>query len=697
MGQRVHYLSSVSRTGSAHNNDDNNHHDNNHHDDYNYGDHNHGDNHHPHYNDNYQHKHDNYNNHDYNDYKHKHVDQHKHEHQHVDHNYHNHHDQYKYVDHDNDHNNYNYHNNDYNDDDHYHATEITFIGGDPGDKVKFEVDCDSLTDDNFTILRLGQKSGWSRSWFDSQGEGFLLCYKRGHEAVHGEHHLTLDVKGPTGTDHISAMSPTLVKRDEAADIELDGPAKTAGRVCFSPDCSLCPQLYDGEYPAVQIPGTVTFLKEANKLHQVAPDKDDNEYKICYQEDFSCEWVEQSGGLKLRFDPHVKSLDQSCIAANRDATIRFTGAWKGDRVEFAESCNDMTEPDEVLNGEGKRAMWYAGEALDGVKLCYKPDASDAVPGYVATVAEQENILLYIKKVTLKNVITSFSPKTVAGNTENTMYFWGKWQVFEGQPQAGGKICFAQEVTGCTPCFSGVRPAFDITVTDEVVPGPLGKISYRPDGVSHDLNEIVCYQAPNSCQWVRQTDKVLEVINGEVPPATAPNTVSSIWPAAVNINVMTSLTFKGAAPGDKAIFVSAEGGANCDNVRPDKEVGFGEGLFSFSKLGVYHLCYRATGAHDSVAQMGFNLTVRSPGVSKDMIRPFEEKGGISDCSALQMVPHCSMMNQDLCESSYVIYRGTGYKCSWNKEIWPPACDLDKAKAPQSDICQPSKCPGSPSLCW
>ena len=24
-----------------------------------------------------------------------------------------------------------------------------------------------------------------------QGKGFLLCYKRGDEAVHGEHHLTL--------------------------------------------------------------------------------------------------------------------------------------------------------------------------------------------------------------------------------------------------------------------------------------------------------------------------------------------------------------------------------------------------------------------------------------------------------------------------------------------------------------------------
>ena len=33
------------------------------------------------------------------------------------------------------------------------------------------------------------------------------------------------------------------------------------------------------------------------------------------------------------------------------------------------------------------------------------ALSKVPGYVATVAEQENILLYIKKVTLKNVITS----------------------------------------------------------------------------------------------------------------------------------------------------------------------------------------------------------------------------------------------------------------------------------------------------
>ena len=27
-----------------------------------------------------------------------------------------------------------------------------------------------------------------------------------------------------------------------------------------------------------------------------------------------EWAEQSGGLKIRFDPHIKAIDQRCIGA-----------------------------------------------------------------------------------------------------------------------------------------------------------------------------------------------------------------------------------------------------------------------------------------------------------------------------------------------------------------------------------------------
>ncbi|CAE7762498.1 unnamed protein product, partial [Symbiodinium pilosum] len=321
----------------------------------------------------------------------------------------------------------------------------------------------------------------------------------------------------------------------------------------------------------------------------------------------------------------------------------------------------------------------------------------VPGLVASVTEQEDILLYIKKVTFKSIITSFSPKTIRGNTANTIYFWGKWQVFEGEPQVGGKVCFAQEITGCTPCYSGLRQSFSLDVQDELVPGPLGKVTYRPVGASHSLNEILCYQAPNSCQWVRQTDKVLQVINEEVPSATSPSTVSSIWPVLATVNVLTSITFSGALAGDKAIFIHSKDAPGCDAVRPDKEVGFGEAHFSFSRLGVYLLCYRAAGAHDSVLQSGFNLTVKTPGVTEDMIRPFRSKGGSFDCSTLQLVPHCSMMNSGSCQTSYIIHRGVGFRCHWNDELKPPACNVERDKAGSSDICTSTKCPGRPSLCW
>ena len=57
---------------------------------------------------------------------------------------------------------------------------------------------------------------------------------------------------------------------------------------------------------------------------------------------------------------------------------------------------------------------------------------------------------------------FSPKAITSNTENTIYVWGKWQNFEGQAQVGGKVCFAQEVTGCTPC-ADLRCALSVPVS------------------------------------------------------------------------------------------------------------------------------------------------------------------------------------------------------------------------------------------
>lgn len=62
-----------------------------------------------------------------------------------------------------------------------------------------------------------------------------------------------------------------------------------------------------------------------------------------------------------------------------------------------------------------------------------------------------------------------------------------------------------------------------------------------------------------------------------------------------------------------------------------------------------------ASDAVLQSGFNLTVRPLGVSRDMIQPFEAKGGSLDCSSLDLVPHCSMVNQKDCETAYIVYRG------------------------------------------
>lgn len=390
------------------------------------------------------------------------------------------------------------------------------------------------------------------------------------------------------------------------------------------------------------------------------------------------------------------MDQECIAANRDNTIEFEGGWKGDRVQFAKSCDDIAEPSEELFGQKKRAMWYQGEQLDGLKLCYKPDDSDAVPGYRASVKEQKDILLYIKKATLKNVISAFGPRIIPPNSETTMYFWGMWQNFEGQVHVGGKVCFAMEVTGCKACENGVRKAYDIETLD-AVPGPIGKITYKSAAVKDTFHEILCYQAPDSCQWVRQTDTDLKVTNGYVPPSTSPTRISSIWPQVIVSNVMTSITFNGAEAGDEAIFINTLNNTNCEKVLPNKEVGFGEGMFTLSTLGVYLLCYRVAGARDSVLQTGFNVTVRRPGVTQEMIRPLETKSGTFDCSSLQLVPHCATVSDKDCETAYVIYKGAGVRCRWDQELWPPSCTGNSSKALAVDMCNPATCGGEPSFCW
>ena len=84
----------------------------------------------------------------------------------------------------------------------------------------------------------------------------------------------------------------------------------------------------------------------------------------------------------------------------------------------------------------------------------------------------------------------------------------------------------------------------------------------------MSEMICYQAPESCQWVRQSKKLLE-ISKDVPVATSPMKITSIWPSVVNLNVMTSLSFNGAAKGDRAVFINSLERTDCEGLRPDRE--------------------------------------------------------------------------------------------------------------------------------
>eukprot|EP00931_Biecheleriopsis_adriatica_P060649 TRINITY_DN36434_c0_g1_i2.p1 TRINITY_DN36434_c0_g1~~TRINITY_DN36434_c0_g1_i2.p1 ORF type:complete len:326 (+),score=41.86 TRINITY_DN36434_c0_g1_i2:77-1054(+) len=298
----------------------------------------------------------------------------------------------------------------------------------------------------------------------------------------------------------------------------------------------------------------------------------------------------------------------------------------------------------------------------------------------------------------DVVQQFSPKIVSDEGTTTVHLFGKWSIFRGEEQIGGRICLA--TTDCAECQGQTKKRYEIEVT-RTTPGPLGLFRYSKDtGDSRDM--MVCYQAlgsdPDKCEWTRQTGRLFQVVEADVPPATAPSIVKSISPAKVTVNTLTSIEFTGASPGDKAAFIDPTFFPSCDanTALSMKDVGTGHAHFSLKK-GEYVLCYRAANAKDAVMQAGITLRVRPPGVTSDMLNLWQPAAGKLDCSQLSLAPFCSFLELETCEQHYSVYKGIGYRCRIFSDKYPSMCDLNRATATPDDICARGKCEGAPSVCW
>ncbi|CAE7539385.1 SHM4 [Symbiodinium natans] len=181
----------------------------------------------------------------------------------------------------------------------------------------------------------------------------------------------------------------------------------------------------------------------------------------------------------------------------------------------------------------------------------------------------------------------------------------------------------------------------------------------------------------------------------PAKTSEERVKGISPSLITVNVPTVVSFTGAKPGDKAVFVHSAS-SDCAAVTPEKDVGAGHAMFTITTAGEYTLCYRSAGSQDSVAQTeeGVKLQVKAPGVTKEMVGRWQSKEGQLDCTSLSYVPYCGVSQEEKCSRTYMVQSGIGYKCSWNLQAWPPKCAVESS-TDAAKICMSGRCAND--ACW
>lgn len=365
-----------------------------------------------------------------------------------------------------------------------------------------------------------------------------------------------------------------------------------------------------------------------------------------------------------------SISPTSISAGKATQITFTGAKVGDKVSFTSGpCASVADDDVAVVGKGGKTVISIEKEVEDLRLCLKPAGG-------GTIAEQAGVKLDVIAATPESAIESASRSSITKGVTTAITLKGG---------AGlGKAIFIPADQACSDA------------TPKVVLDDTGRGLFTIPSSGKIGDYKLCYQSPSGSDSIEQKSKdgVVQVKVLETT-TTSQDTITGISPSVITVNVPTVLSFSGSGPGDRAVFVHSDS-SECAAVTPDKDVGAGHAMFTITKTGDYTLCYRVTGAKDSVAQSGdgVKLQVKAPGVTKDMVGRWQSKDGRLDCSSMDYVPFCGVSLEEKCGQTYTVQSGIGYKCNWNEAVWPPKCSVQSSTDP-AKICMSGKCAND--ACW
>lgn len=360
------------------------------------------------------------------------------------------------------------------------------------------------------------------------------------------------------------------------------------------------------------------------------------------------------------------VEPASVSAGVPVEIKLKGAVNaGDKADFFADCAGKIPATALTQGTDAVTVFIVKNTGQNLKLCYA-----AAGGEVQALA---GIALIAVDPTPATKVESITPKTVTGGVPTKVTLTGA--------VAGSKAIFVPKANAC----KSAKPNVDLD--------DKGIGTFNIDGAQGQYK--LCYQAPGGSDSAEQVGN--QIISLMVFKATSTKTdvVTALSPSIITVNVPTMLTLTGAAAGDKAIFVNAATG-DCAKVTPEKDVGAGHSLFTIPSTGTYQLCYKVPGASDSVAQAAATLTVKAPGVTKEMINQWQSKNGELDCTVLGQVAFCAVSSKAECDTTFMIKSGIGYKCAWNEKVWPPAC-APKSMTDTAAVCKTGSCGGAPQQCW
>jgi len=371
---------------------------------------------------------------------------------------------------------------------------------------------------------------------------------------------------------------------------------------------------------------------------------------------------------------VTEISPVSITAGLPARIILYGdTLDGEVAGFFPDCKNATPTTRVTTGTNEYTVFTVDVVAKNLRLCYlKKDASAAI--------EVPRVSLSTVKPTEPSRVAAFGPDSVTRGRNITINLTSSTSNFS---LVGGKAVFIPVDEKCR----SVMP------TTTLKSNGTGVFSIL--GIPGDYK--LCYQDPGGSDSIEQPQAGLL----QVDPAasTPPDLIESIFPTSTSVNALTTIYFKNANQGDKAYFVNSVTG-RCNSSSNGKDVSMGHNQFLMPSTGTYTLCYKMADIYQAVAQEKVSLTVKY-GITPDMLDKwpnFYRKEGTVTCSELKQFAFCAAASIDVCEKSFTVLSGVGYRCKWYTEsaAGPPYCDTANVQD-KRNICIKNSCGGKPEQCW